>query len=102
MNRMIARHWRGVAKGDCADAYVEHLQSETLPQLVQLPGFHDASILRRDVPQGVEFLVVTVWKSLDAIRGFAGNDVESAVVPAKVQKMMIEYDRRARHYEVVD
>jgi heme-degrading monooxygenase HmoA len=99
---MIARHWRGVAKREFADAYVEHLHSETFPQLVQLPGFHDASILRRDVEQGVEFLVVTVWKSLDAIRGFAGHDPESAVVPAKVQQMMIEYDRRPRHYEVVD
>jgi heme-degrading monooxygenase HmoA len=99
---MIARHWRGLAKRECADAYVEHLHSETLPQLVQVAGFHDASILRRDVPQGVEFLVVTVWKSLAAIRSFAGDDVESAVVPAKVQAMMIEFDRRARHYEVID
>jgi len=99
---MIARHWRGIAKREFADAYVEHLHSETFPQLVQLPGFHDASILRRDVEQGVEFLVVTVWKSLDAIRSFAGNDPHSAVVPAKVQQMMVEYDRRARHYEVVD
>ena len=99
---MIARHWRGVAKREFADAYVEHLHSETFPQLVQLPGFHDASILRRDVEQGVEFLVVTVWKSLDAVRSFAGNDPESAVVPAKVQQMMIEYDRRPRHYEVED
>jgi heme-degrading monooxygenase HmoA len=99
---MIARHWRGVARREYADAYIEHLQSQTLPQLVQLPGFHDASILRRDVPEGVEFLVVTVWKSLDAIRSFAGNDPQSAVVPVKVQQMMIEYDRRARHYEVVD
>jgi heme-degrading monooxygenase HmoA len=99
---MIARHWRGIAKREFADAYVEHLHAETFPQLVQLPGFHDASILRRDVEQGVEFLVVTVWKSLDAIRSFAGNDPQSAVVPMKVQQMMIEYDRRARHYEVVD
>lgn len=99
---MIARHWRGLARREYADAYVEHLQSATLPQLVQVPGFHDASVLRRDVPEGVEFLVVTVWKSLEAIRRFAGSDIESAVVPAKVQKMMIEYDRRARHYEVVD
>jgi heme-degrading monooxygenase HmoA len=99
---MIARHWRGLARRECADAYVEHLQSETFPQLVQLPGFHDASILRRDVPAGVEFLIVTVWKSLDAIRSFAGSEVESAVVPEKVQAMMIEYDARARHYELVD
>lgn len=99
---MIARHWRGLAKREFADAYVEHLHSETFPQLVQLPGFHDASLLRRDGERGVEFLVVTVWKSLDAIHAFAGNDLESAVVPVKVQQMMIEYDRRARHYEVVD
>ena len=99
---MIARHWRGLVKRDRAAAYVEHLQSETLPQLVQLAGFHDAKVLRRDLPQGVEFLVVTIWESLDSIRAFAGNDVESAVVPPKARDMMIEYDRKARHYDVVD
>ena len=99
---MIARHWRGLVKRERADAYVEHLQSQTLPQLVQLAGFHDARVLRRDLPQGVEFLVVTIWESLDSIRAFAGNDVESAVVPPEARDMMIEYDRKARHYEVVD
>jgi heme-degrading monooxygenase HmoA len=99
---MIARHWRGLVKRDRADAYIEHLQSDTLPQLVQLAGFQDAKVLRRDLPQGVEFLVVTIWNSLDAIRAFAGDDVENAVVPPKARDMMIEYDRTARHYEVVD
>ena len=99
---MIARHWRGLVKRDRADAYIEHLQSDTLPQLVQLAGFHDAKVLRRDLPEGVEFLVVTIWDSLGSIRAFAGNDIESAVVPPKARDMMIEYDRQARHYEVVD
>ena len=99
---MIARHWRGLVKRERADAYVEHLQSQTLPQLVQLAGFHDARVLRRELPQGVEFLVVTIWESLDSIRAFAGNDVESAVVPPEARDMMIEYDRAARHYDVVD
>ncbi|HJY40464.1 MAG TPA: antibiotic biosynthesis monooxygenase [Steroidobacteraceae bacterium] len=99
---MIARHWRGLVKRDRADAYIEHLQSDTLPQLVQLAGFQDAKVLRRDLPQGVEFLVVTIWNSLDAIRAFAGDDVETAVVPPKARDMMIEYDRKARHYDVVD
>ena len=87
---MIARHWRGLVKRDRAAAYVEHLQSETLPQLVQLAGFHDAKVLRRDLPEGVEFLVVTIWDSLGSIRAFAGNDIESAVVPPKARDMMIE------------
>ena len=100
--RMIARHWRGLVKRECADAYVEHLQSETLPQLVQLPGFHDASVLRRDVPQGVEFLVVTVWKSLDCDPQLRGQRRrERCRAARKRATMMIEYDRRARHYEVV-
>jgi heme-degrading monooxygenase HmoA len=99
---MIARHWRGLVRRERAAAYVEHLQSETLPQLVQLAGFQDAKVLRRELAHGVEFLVVTFWESLDAIRAFAGNDVDSAVVPPKARDMMIEYDRRARHYEVVD
>jgi heme-degrading monooxygenase HmoA len=98
---MISRQWRGVARTAQAQDYVEHLRTDTFPQLRKLPGFVDASILRRDVERGVEFLVVTHWQSLDAIRRFAGNDVESAVVPDEVQQMMIEYDRRVRHYEIV-
>ena len=99
---MIARHWRGLVKRDRAAAYIEHLQSDTLPQLVQLAGFQDAKVLRRDLPHGVEFLVVTIWNSLDDIRAFAGDDIENAVVPPKARDMMIEYDRKARHYDVVD
>ena len=52
--------------------------------------------------EGVEFIVVTTWESLEAIKRFAGEDSEVAVVPEMVQGWMIEYDRRARHYEVVD
>jgi heme-degrading monooxygenase HmoA len=98
---MIARQWRGLAHSKHADVYVEHVRTETLPQLAMVPGFVGASILRREVGDGAEFLVVTVWESLEAIAQFAGADVETAVVPEKVQAMMIEYDRRARHYEIV-
>lgn len=56
---MIARQWRGLAKKTCAEAYVEHLRADTFRGLAKIPGFVDASILRRDVPEGVEFLVET-------------------------------------------
>lgn len=96
---MISRQWRGLARPQFAQAYVEHLQAETFPAIRRLPGFVSATILRREVPQGVEFLIVTEWASLDAIRAFAGDDVETAVVPQKVQAMMVDYDRVVRHYE---
>jgi heme-degrading monooxygenase HmoA len=98
---MIDRHWRGLAKREFADQYVAHLRRETFPQLERIKGFVDASILRREVERGVEFLIVTRWKSIDAIGAFAGADAEAAVVPANVQRMMIEYEARARHYEVL-
>ena len=98
---MISRQWRGLAKSSQADKYVEHLRQETFPKLKEIPGFVSASILRRSVPNGVEFLIVTTWESIDAIQGFAGTDVETAVVPPRVQKMMVEYDNRVRHYQIV-
>jgi heme-degrading monooxygenase HmoA len=99
---MISRQWRGLAKAERAEDYVEHLRKDTFPELRKIAGFVDASILRRAVKQNVEFVVVTRWKSLDAIRVFAGRDPETAVVPENVQRMMLEFDDRVRHYEIVE
>ena len=98
---MISRHWRGLAHSARADEYVQHLRAETLPTLSKIPGFISASILRRNMTQGVEFLVVTNWESIRAIEQFSGIDPELAVVPTEVHGMMLDYDRRVRHYEVL-
>lgn len=98
---MISRHWRGLARAAYAEDYVRHLRDETFPAIARLPGFVGASILRRDLPDGVEFLVVTRWDSLDSIRAFAGDDINVAVVPRHVQDMMADFDRTVSHYEVV-
>jgi heme-degrading monooxygenase HmoA len=98
---MISRQWRGLCKPEHAAAYVEHLQTETFPAIRRIAGFVSASILRRRTERGVEFLIVTQWSSLEAIRQFAGAEAEAAVVPPKVQGMMAEYDHMVRHYEVV-
>jgi heme-degrading monooxygenase HmoA len=71
------------------------------PICTNFRGFVSASILRRAVPKGIEFLIVTNWESLDAIQAFAGADAENAVVPPKVQELMVEYDDRVRHYQIV-
>jgi heme-degrading monooxygenase HmoA len=99
---VIVRQWRGLAHGNQAPDYVEHLRTETFPALKAMPGFIDASILSRAFSTGVEFLIETRWESLASISSFAGADSEAAVVPPKVAAMMIEYDDRARHFEVVE
>jgi heme-degrading monooxygenase HmoA len=99
---MICRLWRGLTRSEEAEHYVEHLRRQTLPRLRELPGFVGASILRRQVDRGAEFVVVTRWESLKAIEQFAGTDYTVAVVPPEVQRMMIDYDRSVRHYEVIE
>jgi heme-degrading monooxygenase HmoA len=98
---VIVRQWRALARSAGAAEYVRHLESETFPQLEAIAGFVGARILRRALPAGVEFVIETQWESLEAIRRFAGEDAELAVVPANVAALMLEYDRRARHFEVI-
>jgi heme-degrading monooxygenase HmoA len=100
--KMISRHWKGTARPGQEARYVEHLRTDTFPKLREIGGFRGASILRRSVPKGTEFLVVTLWNSLEAIRSFAGQNPETAVVPPSVQAMMTDYDRQAVHYDVVE
>jgi hypothetical protein len=52
------------------------------------------------VPEGVEFLIITEWETLDAIKQFAGEKIEVAVVPKLVQEIMVKYDEYVSHYEV--
>ncbi len=97
---MISRHWTGIAKKQSANEYIDHLKKETFPALKNMNGFISAEILQREDPNGIEFLVITRWRSLETIVQFAGNDTDVAVVPKLVQDLMIQYDPTVKHYEV--
>jgi len=98
---MIERHWKGICKAPHAAEYHGHLLKDTLKQLEVLNGFKELRILRRDINNGVAFLVITVWEHIENIKDFAGHDIERAVVPPPVQEMMITYDERVIHYEAL-
>jgi heme-degrading monooxygenase HmoA len=99
---VISRQWRGLAHTNEAQNYIGHLRTETFPALRRLPGFVSASILSRRLSGGVEFLIVTQWDSREAVAQFAGPDLDAAVVPAEVAAMMIEFDSRAKHFDVIE
>jgi heme-degrading monooxygenase HmoA len=69
---MISRHGQGTAKLEEATNYIGHLNSDTFPKLEAIPGFIRASILKRATDNGIEFLIVTVWDSIEAVQRFAG------------------------------
>ncbi len=99
---MIVRAWRGRASPANPGAYIEHFRRNVLPELEEIEGFLGASLLREDRAQEVEFLVLTRWASMDAVRAFAGADVARAVVEPEAMAALKDYDRTVHHYEVVE
>lgn len=97
---MIGRMWRGWASRETADGYEEIFKHEVAQELNQVAGYRGAYLLRRDDRDGVEFVTLTLFDSLDAVRGFAGDQYETAVVLPAAQALLRDYDRTARHYEV--
>lgn len=77
---MIGRLWRGVTTSENAAKYEDLLRGEVLPGIHRVDGYKGAWLLRRDVPEGAEFVTLTIFESMDAVRRFAGEDAEAAVV----------------------
>jgi heme-degrading monooxygenase HmoA len=98
---MIVRTWRGRTSISNQPAYAEHFRRNVIPELQAIKGFLGASLLRRNLSGEVEVFVLTKWTSMDAIRMFAGSDVDKAVVAPEAAAVLLEYDRTVRHYEVV-
>jgi heme-degrading monooxygenase HmoA len=98
---MIARMFRASALPEKANDYVQHLQMSVLPELRQIDGFQGVYLMRQDSSEAVEFVVLTLWESMDAIRKFAGENAEVAVVAPAAQAMFREYDSTVKHFEVV-
>ena len=100
--RRVGRVWQGSTTFTNAHAYQEHLRKETLPALRGIEGFEQALVLRRIAAEDeIEFLVLTLWASQDAIHDFAGEDAERAVIPRVAAQVLKEWDERARHFVVV-
>ena len=99
---MIVRIWHGWTSRANADAY-EHLLREEIFAGIrgrQITGFRGIELLRRALPDGVEFVTIMRFDSLDAVREFAGADYEQAVVPPKARALLSRFDERSAHYEL--
>lgn len=98
---MISRIWHGWTSRENAAAYEELLKSEILPGIAArgIAGYRGAHLLRRDVPDEVEFVTILWFDSLGAVREFAGPDFDHAVVPEKARRLLSRFDDRSQHYE---
>jgi heme-degrading monooxygenase HmoA len=100
---MISRIWHGWTSIKNADAYEALLKAEVLPgiQGKHIPGYRGIDFMRRNLEREVEFVTVMWFDSYDAIRDFAGDDYEKAVVPPEARKLLSRFDDRSQHYDVL-
>ena len=99
---MIARLWRGATPIEKAEEYQRYVAETGIRVYRATPGNRGAWILHREVGAKTEFLVLSMWDSWDAIRRFAGDDVERAVFYPRDDEFLIERDLEVVHFEVAD
>ena len=95
---MISRIWHGYTTHENADIYETLLKEEIFVGIHgrNIPGFREIQLFRQEV----EFITVMWFDSLEAVRIFAGEDYEVAVVPLKARAVLSHFDERSQHYEV--
>jgi len=99
---MISRIWHGWITPQNADIYEALLKEEIFVGIQErhIRGFKGIQLLRREVNDEVEFVTIMMFESLDAVREFAGEDYEQAVVPEKARAVLSRFDQRSQHYEI--
>lgn len=100
---MISRIWHGWTNPQNADIYEALLKEEIFVGIQErhIRGFKGIQLLRREINHEVEFITIMTFESLDAVREFAGEDYEQAVVPEKARKLLSRFDERSQHHEII-
>jgi heme-degrading monooxygenase HmoA len=98
---MIARTWHGRVPASKADRYYRYLLRTGVPDLQATPGNRGVFVFRRVEGTEAHFLLASLWESLEAIRGFAGDDIEIARYYPEDASYLLELEPRVTHYEVL-
>jgi heme-degrading monooxygenase HmoA len=99
---MIARTWRGTVRRADAEEYAGYIRETGFAEYGQAAGNRGAWMLRRDKGERTEFVTLSLWESEDAIRAFAGDDIEAAVLYPEDARYLIGGESTVAHYEVLD
>ena len=98
---MIARVWQGTVRTEDADEYARYISDTGFAEYGRTPGNRGAWMLRRDEGGETVFITLSIWESRDAIKAFAGEDIEAAVLYPEDEKFLIG-DSTIVHYDVAD
>jgi heme-degrading monooxygenase HmoA len=99
---MVARVWSGAVRTPEADDYADYIRATGFAEYGQTPGNRGAWLLRRDVDGRTEFITLSLWDSVEAIRAFTGDDIEAAVLYPDDERYLIDGESSITHYAVAD
>ena len=97
---MIARLWHGRVPTAKAEAYRRFLNSRAIPDYRSVRGNLSVHVLERREGEVTHFITLTFWESLEAIRAFAGDDLERAKYYPEDAGFLLEFEPGVVHYEV--
>jgi heme-degrading monooxygenase HmoA len=99
---MIARIWRGMTAASNADEYLEYLRLTGMREYKETDGNRGVFVLRRTQGEHTEFILLSLWESMDAVRRFAGENADIAKYYPRDAHYLLELEPHVRHYEVAD
>jgi len=99
---VIARIWTGEVGRADAEVYADYIRETGFREYGETAGNRGAWLLRRDDGDSTIFVALSMWDSLEAVRAFAGEDVEAAVLYAEDERYLRPGSSSVTHYEVVD
>jgi heme-degrading monooxygenase HmoA len=99
---MIARMWSGAVRTTDADEYADYIRETGFAEYGRTAGNRGAWLLRRDDDGTTEFITLSMWDDVDAIRAFAGEDIEAAVLYPEDERYLIGGESRIVHFDVAD
>jgi len=68
--------------------------------VLEIADGEETIAIRRDIDEHPEFLMFTLWDSLDSVKAFAGPDYETAVFYPEDDRFLVERDQFSTHYFV--
>jgi hypothetical protein len=100
---VIARVWRGWTAADRAAEYVDYVGRTGVPELRATPGNRGVYVMHRRVEDDrAEFVVMSLWDSREAIRGFAGEDIDVARFYPEDDDFLVQREWTCAHFEVAE
>lgn len=92
--------WTGAADADAYDGYLKNELFPSVERELGAAGYCGFHVLRFDRGAEIEFVTLTWFDSLDAVRLFAGINYEIPVISAKALTLLLRYAERVEHFEL--